>query len=472
MCVLFGALSAVAFSVAVTATANGQASFPIAVGSAQGQESISAAFDGTNYLVGLQGDAVDRHNIAAQLVSQSGTLVGSLIPIGHTGGAPSVAFDGTRYLLAWTDDGTNPQNRVYGQFIAPAGNLEGAPFAIGPASGGQELNALAFGATTYLVVWDCRQDTGCTGIQGQLVAPSGALVGPVIALSETAPGAGTRKDARLAFGGSNFLVAWTESDSSTVVARLVSQTGMLLGPAFVVNASPAPSDNPGAVGFDGTNYLVLWNDEVGGMGSHGWELFGQLVTPAGVLTGPVLPIMAAPGAQIFPGIAFDGTTYLIGWNDFSNDTNHHLACDPGEGTCADAYGRFFTPSGAPVGALLGLLVAAGNQLGSALSFGAERYLVVFIDGFDVREGGEITGGDVYGTFRAARACLHGDCDASGDVTINELITMAEYRPRHRISTCTAGDANGGGEITINEIIGAVNKALNYVLRKGAEQWLT
>ena len=50
------------------------------------------------------------------------------------------------------------------------------------------------------------------------------------------------------------------------------------GAEIVVNASPAPSDNPKSVTFDGTNYLVVWNDEVGGKGTETWDCFGQLVS--------------------------------------------------------------------------------------------------------------------------------------------------------------------------------------------------
>ena len=63
--------------------------------------SLSSAFDGTNYLVGIQGDQTVSYDISAQLVSFAGTPVGSLISVGRTGGAVWVAFDGTNYLMIW-----------------------------------------------------------------------------------------------------------------------------------------------------------------------------------------------------------------------------------------------------------------------------------------------------------------------------------------------------------------------------------
>jgi hypothetical protein len=59
-----------------------------------------------------------------------------------------------------------------------------------------------------------------------------------------------------------------------------------------------------------------------------------------------------------------------------------------------------------------------------------------------------------------RPCV-GDCNGSGEVTVNELITMVNIALGNSpVSACAAGDADGDGEITINEIIAAVNNALN------------
>jgi hypothetical protein len=60
----------------------------------------------------------------------------------------------------------------------------------------------------------------------------------------------------------------------------------------------------------------------------------------------------------------------------------------------------------------------------------------------------------------AIACV-GDCDGSGDVTVNELIIMVNIALGNApLSACTAGDADHSGDITVNEIIAAVNNALN------------
>ena len=68
--------------------------FSIATTSAN-ELGVPGAFDGTNYLVGIQGEEEAHMHIAAQLISQTGALVGPRISIERTGGLPFVAFDGT-----------------------------------------------------------------------------------------------------------------------------------------------------------------------------------------------------------------------------------------------------------------------------------------------------------------------------------------------------------------------------------------
>lgn len=62
-----------------------------------------------------------------------------------------------------------------------------------------------------------------------------------------------------------------------------------------------------------------------------------------------------------------------------------------------------------------------------------------------------------------RPCV-GDCDGSGDVTINELLTMVNVALENTpLTACVAGDADRNGQITIDEVLTAVNNALNGCL---------
>jgi hypothetical protein len=55
----------------------------------------------------------------------------------------------------------------------------------------------------------------------------------------------------------------------------------------------------------------------------------------------------------------------------------------------------------------------------------------------------------------------GDCDASGSVTVDEILTLVNIALGNApVTTCEAGDANHDGHITVDEILTAVNNALN------------
>jgi len=55
----------------------------------------------------------------------------------------------------------------------------------------------------------------------------------------------------------------------------------------------------------------------------------------------------------------------------------------------------------------------------------------------------------------------GDCDNSGDVTIDEILTLVNIALGNRpVADCLAGDVNGDRQITVDEILRAVNNALN------------
>jgi hypothetical protein len=66
------------------------------------------------------------------------------------------------------------------------------------------------------------------------------------------------------------------------------------------------------------------------------------------------------------------------------------------------------------------------------------------------------------------AACAGDCDESGAVTVDELITLVgvalESMP---IDSCQAGNGDGNQAITLNEVVSAVNRALRGCRRNGS-----
>ncbi|MBW2063052.1 MAG: hypothetical protein JRI95_16030 [Deltaproteobacteria bacterium] len=380
--------------------------FPIAV-TAASEMALSAAFDGTNYLVGIQGDPAAHYNITAQLVSRSGSLVGSRISIGRTGGVPLVAFDGTNYLMVWTDDATHPNDDIYGRFISPSGTLVGAPFPISTAAGNQEITGIAFDGTNYLVVWkdgrySAGEDIGPWYVYGQLVSNSGSLVGGEIQIS-SAPGS----NMALAFDGTNYLVVFNEDTNDTdIYGQFISPARDLVGSSFVIDSNSYPSDNPTNVVFDGTKYLVTFHDEINGE----WDIYGRFVSTSGSV-GSRLPISNAAGNQHFPQVSFDGTDYLVTMTEGFG------------GSSLTRKGRLYDINFNPVGDWFIIAETVGGKvpLGPFFFFDGSRYFGVLTNAalVLVEDMDTFTEGDVYGVFLGSASTY--------SVTLPPGTTVADYR---------------------------------------------
>lgn len=387
---LLAAAVVIALTLPFSGTADTTVGPRFAIAATPGMEgSISLAFDGTNFLVGIQGDAASHANVTAQLVSQSGTLVGQRISVGRTGNIPHVAFDGTNYLMVWSDDPDLQNEDVYGQLISPSGSLIGLPFPISQAPGQQEvagLYALAYDGTNYLVVWlDFSGGENNREVRGQLVSRTGALVGPEIPLVTVGE---NFDDLAVAFDGTDYLLVWLERRTGPELwdlkGRFVTKAGVPLDP-FVISEAPSDRQNPVGLAFDGANYLVAWSGDR--------DIYGRMVSPSGTPLASELTISARrSGNQIAPFVAFGGNNYLVTWTD---------AGGASPVTNSDIRGRFIGRSGDFAGSEFPINTDAGNQIGSAVAFGGGKHVVVWNSG--VTDTGGTGGshflfGDVFGAF--------------------------------------------------------------------------
>jgi len=365
---------------ALPAAPGAAAPFPIATGGA----SINSAFDGTNYLVGVENHQTSPTSIGAQRIDASGNKVGALISIGTpygNGTVTNAAFDGANYLLIWEYDpgGTGAGRfQIYGQFISKAGVKVGSPFAIStPGIFFDGSKTMAFGGGKYLVTYSRLinpDDSYDRYIAGRIVSPDGTM-GDEFRISS-----GSGRESDVAFDGANFFVVWCKMDINgygyEIRSRFVSPAGVP-GTEISVNNSAARSDNPKSVAFDGTNYMVIWNDEVGGLDSGEWDVLGQRVSTSGGKVGDVITINSEAGRQLGTTVAFDGTYYLTTWMDMAYLSDWNL------------FGQYINQSGTLVGSKVTISTAAGNQLGGT-GFVNGRYLALINNGVVMGERHGIT----------------------------------------------------------------------------------
>ena len=137
----------------------------------------------------------------------------------------------------------------------------------------------------------------------------------------TAPGSleapGYQNSPELAFDGTNYLVVWEDPRAGTdggLYGARVSPAGDVLDPnGFPISSAPRDQAAP-QVAFDGTNYLVVWHD--GRAGPFRYDIYGARVSTAGTVLDPNgIRISSPESRELTPALAFDGTNYLVAWSD-------------------------------------------------------------------------------------------------------------------------------------------------------------
>ncbi|MGQ9708160.1 MAG: hypothetical protein ACUVUR_04725, partial [bacterium] len=226
---------------------------------------------------------------------------------------PAVGFDGVNYLVVWTDWRRGGSAEICGARVTPEGVvLDDVGFFISTAAGTQSEPAVAFDGVNYLVVWSDNRSGGAD-IYGARVSPSGMVLdtsGIVISAAEN-----NQSSPALAFDGMNFLVVWEDgrSSSSDIYGARVSPSGVVLDTSGIGISTAANYQGYPAIAFDGTNYLVAWHDTRRGSWA---DIYGARVTPVGAVLDPSgISIAAAANSQQIPMVAFDGTNYLVVWSD-------------------------------------------------------------------------------------------------------------------------------------------------------------
>ncbi|MBZ4409067.1 tandem-95 repeat protein [Myxococcus sp. XM-1-1-1] len=262
--------------------------------------------------------ASDEQDTWASVMSLSGTVLKSeqrLSSSTNTQTFPAIATDGHGYLVVWTNRTQTPRfEDIHGTFLSAAGTeLTPGGFVISDAVGVQRSPTVAFDGTQYLVVWqDERATPQKPKLYGRRIPPPGhgarGAEFPIPTEYEY------NMDQQVACGGGACLVTW--GSGYQILATRVSAAGAVLDPQPIVltpdvwNVMAEPS-----VSFDGADFMVIWNRYLLGDGVH--QLEGVRVDKDGLLLEPGRFVLGEPNKDLVsrPGLAFDGQNHLMVWGE-------------------------------------------------------------------------------------------------------------------------------------------------------------
>ncbi|MBM3331955.1 hypothetical protein FJY68_08925 [candidate division WOR-3 bacterium] len=335
----------------------------------QGEPAI--AFDGTNYLVVWS----DLRSVGADIygarVTQDGSVLDpsgiALLTDSADQTAPAVCYDGSNVQLVWADTRNSPYGDIYGARVDSEGTLlDSAGFPISLAQDWQGSPAIALGIDEALVVWEDRRGGPTTDIYGSRITHDGEVLdsaGFAVATSTW-----YEFDPKIAFDGTQYLVVWTDAVAhGNVFGGRVATDGTVIDvPGFHISRGGEYAGSP-AIAFDGMHRVVAWNDVRAGMADHSVSVArvdgdGNALDPMGI------PVSNAAVSQKLPDAAFGATDFLVVWGESR------------AGTC-DIYGVRVTPEGRVIDStVVRISPSGGEQTVPAAAHGDANSLVVWEEG--------------------------------------------------------------------------------------------
>ena len=213
---------------------------------------------------------------------------------------PDVAWNGTTYFAVWSRDDAADEKDIYGARITPSGGvLDPTGIAVATGFERQTRPRLAWGASSYLVVWETF-----ARIVGSRVSGGGQVLDREgINLGDEARGAA------LTWDGSRFLVTW--SKWSNVLAARVTEAGEVLDErpypiAFSGDDEYGPESVLGADGLVAVVYTRYATEREYGIVEREFIRFVETGSPAPQRTG--YAISTQTGQSLVAGQTTSGTT--------------------------------------------------------------------------------------------------------------------------------------------------------------------
>ncbi|MEN8224022.1 MAG: FlgD immunoglobulin-like domain containing protein [Bacteroidota bacterium] len=398
------------------------------------QQTPEIAYGSSNYLIVWQDNrAGDFYNydydVYAARVSTDGELLDPYgIKIAAKTGIlekePSVAFDGTNFLVIWSEDRDAPLDyNIYGARISSDGEvLDPDGFQICAATNPQTLTGISFNGTHYLAAWSDYR-SGNYDIYGARIDPDGTVLEPDGFAIFSAPD--NQAYPSVASDGSAWLLSWGAIGESVIIGTRVGADGSVLDPdGFTISTGMNNRCWPD-IDYDGTNYMVVWMDKRSGTNVTDWGIYGSRVTTDGTVLDPDgIPIAADNNIyEGIPELCFGETNYLVVWKD-------------------DGFGEMTGVLVSPDGVIQGadrfpISGAVGNELYHALGHDGSNWLVTWEDYRSINSVSPGFGSDIY----SARV------DETGnvlDVYPNDIAVSMT----NNFQFCPAADNNGNEHLLI------------------------
>lgn len=355
------------------------------------------AFDGTNYFVVWEDNRICKDidgpwRIYGTRIKPDGTVLdpagGILISTkGYSQNFPAIAFDGTNYMVVWGNyDGTHS---IIGARVTTSGialDTQGIVISAGSIDSSLYNPSIAFDGTNYMVVWENRWYVSpdyFAKTQGVRVSPSGIVLdAKPFTVSNTTIANSFAQYPSIVFGKTNYLVVWENylAGHIDLYGTRVSTNGSILDSVSIAVCTLKNEQSNPKIAFDGNNYFVIFRDYcikgVVGGGYDSMKIYGVRVDTSGtVLDTQGIFIHDTPqmaGYEFYiriPSVTFGNNQYFVAWEEVKKDTINDINFD-------NVYGIRIDKGGKILDTVTIFNDSKYYDISTATSFGKDNYFIV------------------------------------------------------------------------------------------------
>ncbi len=293
---------------------------------------------------------------------------------------PAICALTNGFLVVWRDNRNNFTSSydIYGSRVDTNGVvLDSNGFVLCNNVASQNNPAVAGSKAGAFVAWTDGRNAFGNNIYGTRIA-NGGVVLDTNSLAVSLSGA-PELNPVVAFNGTNYLVAWEDyrnfagADVDIRGAR-VSGKGLVLDPAGINICTQQSAQQHPSVAASGGEFLVAWADSRNAQ-TTGLDIYGTRISGAGVVLDPSgLTLSQAANDEASPAVAGNASSFLVAWEDNRNNNGVPDIF----ATYVSQSGGISNPLGIPITQNVG---NGGNRPTIAAS--ANQFLIAWDDGSDI-----------------------------------------------------------------------------------------
>ena len=325
---------------------------------------FSIAFAGDEFLIAMQQSGNGGDDIEAIRITPTLQRIGGVTVISNAANyqtLPDVTSNGTDFFVVWHDERLAQDIRVFGSRVNHDGQaLDPSGIDISGNNGGYPYPDVVWDGTQWIAAWDTYNN----GVFAARITTAGAVLDPggvLISNAASLPGLTARP-------GGGAQVVWTDVRAGGALPTDIYTAPF--SPAGVAGAnllvSPgAPSQRQLDLVPNGTGYLAVFISEVSGE----TRIKAQRLNADGTaIDAEPFLVMGGSSTLRYPRVSWNGTLYLVVWEDYSVNRGYVLGAIFGKrvsanGTVLDANPFEILPGNQPDVAALGdtFLVVSSHE---------------------------------------------------------------------------------------------------------------